>query len=149
MNSVKLGLLCCMGLWGHAGAMESVVNPPVSPGGREAKPLTADQAADQDFLQNTFLPATQGKKSFSIQDVSSQRLAKILLYLGRVERIERPSVFNSYQQVFFKQSLDGEEYKQYNPKLDELCKQAQEGKLLKTLDGMPLECGQKYQKSGT
>ncbi|PKN03548.1 hypothetical protein CVU75_01695 [Candidatus Dependentiae bacterium HGW-Dependentiae-1] len=99
----------------------------------EVKPLSVDQ----DFLQNTFV-AAQGKRSFPIQDVVSQRLAKAFWYLGRVEKIEKPSLYNSYPIVFLKTVLDEASYHAYQGKLNELCNKSQEGTLFKLLDSITL-----------
>lgn len=136
MNRLFISILCCFGFWGYSNCIEQTdktqhenSQAPLE----EKKTLTAAQEADQKFLKEVFLPG-QEKESFTIENLDQERLAKALLYLGRISRIEKPTLGNPYTIVFVSEKIELE----HDTKLNTLYTKSQEGTLLILLDSMTL-----------
>ncbi len=136
MNRLSISILCCLGFWGYSNCVEQADKiqhennqTPIE----EKKELTTTQEADQKFLKEVFLSG-QEKTNFTIENLDQERLAKALLYLGRISRIEKPTLGNPYTIVFVSEKIEHEN----DTKLNTLYAKSQEGTLLIMLDSMAL-----------
>ncbi len=148
MHRLSISILCCLGFWGYSTCIEQAnkIQHENSPAPlEETKTLTAAQEADQKFLKEVFLPG-QEKTNFTIENLDHERLAKALLYLGRISRIEKPTLGNPYTIVFVSEKIELD----HDTKLNTLYAKSQEGTLLILLDSMvlSLDTVQKTSASG-